>query len=141
MTRAQRRALKKEHNIFKELIKVMKHFFPDLIKKFSRVKDLRHKSYIEYGTDEILITILLGCMMGIGSMRKITEKLDKDECIENIRKILKNTKIREIPHYDTINDFLEMLGVEELEKIRTYMIKSFIEKRCFDNYKFLKKNR
>jgi len=139
MTRKQKRDLIKNKNIFKELVRVVKHFFPELIERLARVKDWRDTRYTTYQTDELLITILIGYMLGVGSMRNVSEKFNKDECIENIRQVLKKYDIEDIPHYDTINDFLELLSVKELEDLRTYMIKSFIEKRCFESFKFLNK--
>lgn len=44
-------------------------------------------------------------------------------------------ELEELPHYDTINNFLEELPPEELEKIRTYMIKELLKKRCFEGYR------
>lgn len=68
-------------------------------------------------------------------MRNMTERLNKDECIENVRKILKFHLLPELPHYDTINNFLCGLDMAELEKIRTYMIRKLVEKRCFEAYR------
>jgi hypothetical protein len=73
--------------------------------------------------------------MTVGSMRSMTENFNKDECIENIKKILNNYELEELPHYDIINDFLEKLDPEELIKIRTYMILELLKKRCFEMYR------
>jgi hypothetical protein len=43
--------------------------------------------------------------------------------------------LEELPHYDTINDFLSGLEVTELENIRTYMIKELLKKRCFEKHR------
>ncbi len=67
-------------------------------------------------------------MTGLKSMRNMSESFNKDECIENIRKVLGLECLDELPHYDTINDFLSCLDVEELEKTRTYMIKELLKK-------------
>ena len=56
-------------------------------------------------------------------MRSMSNMFNKDECIENIRKVLNLEKLEELPHDDTTNDFLAKLELFELEKIRTYMIK------------------
>jgi hypothetical protein len=40
--------------------------------------------------------------MTVGSMRSMAENFNKDECIENIKKILNNYELEELPHYDTI---------------------------------------
>lgn len=139
MTRKQRRKLRKESKAFRELLKVMKHFFKDFINQLDAVKDLRHQSYTTYETAEILFVALLTHLMTIGSMRSMTEEFNKEECIENIRKILNNYDLEELPHHDTINDFLEILPEEELKKIRTNMIKELFKKRCFEQYRYLSK--
>jgi hypothetical protein len=73
--------------------------------------------------------------MGFKSMRSMSEGFNKEECIENIGKILGIKELEELPHYDTINNFLSGLDIAELEKIRTYMIKELLKKRCFENYR------
>lgn len=72
-------------------------------------------------------------------MRSMTERFNKEECIENIKKVLGTQALEEPPHYDTINDFLSKLNSEELEKIRTYMIKALLKKRCLELYRILGK--
>lgn len=139
MNRKQKRELSKKSKAFRELLKVTKHFFKDLIHKLDTVKDSRNQSYITYKTAEILFVALLIHLMNLGSMRNMTDEFNKEECIENIRKILNNYELEELPHHDTINNFLEILPVDELEKIRTYMIKELFKKRCFEQYRFLDK--
>jgi len=73
------------------------------------VKDPRHQSYITYLPDVILFVMILKNIMALTSMRETTEKLNKDECIENIEKVLGIEGLEELPHYDTINDFLSEL--------------------------------
>ena len=65
----------------------------------------------------------------------MTDEFNKDECIENLGKCLGNEQLEELPHYDTINNFLSRLKPSELEYIRTYMIKQLLKKRCFDSYR------
>ncbi|MBU8565677.1 transposase family protein [Virgibacillus pantothenticus] len=55
--------------------------------------------------------------------------------MKNLSKILGIERVDEIPHYDTVNDFLSRLKPEELENIRTYMIKELIKKKCFYDYR------
>ena len=43
--------------------------------------------------------------------------------------------MEELPHYDTINDFLSRLNPAELERIRIDMIKKLFKKRCFESYR------
>ncbi|MBN4063119.1 transposase family protein, partial [Alkaliphilus sp. AH-315-G20] len=123
-------------NFFVEFMKIKEHFFKDLIKNLKRVKDWRNKSYIDYGVEVLLIMIILKNALGVMSMRAMTADFNKAECIDNIKKVVGVDNLKEIPHYDTVNDFLCKLENEELEKIRGYMIKELIKKRCLEQYKY-----
>ncbi|MGG3853941.1 transposase family protein [Caldifermentibacillus hisashii] len=135
VTRKEKRNREKETNYFFEFLKIQKHFFKDLINNLKNVVDHRHQSYITYGPDVILFTMILKNMAGLKSMRNMSDSFNKDECIENVRKVLGLDSLEELPHYDTINDFLSGLDVHELEKIRTYMIKELLKKRSFESYR------
>jgi len=72
-------------------------------------------------------------------MTSMTDKFNKQECIENIAKALGYDTLEELPHYDTINNFLCNLKNEELENIRDYMIKQLLKKRSLEDYRLLNK--
>lgn len=135
VTRKEKRQQEKDKNYFFELIKIQEHFFKELKNRMKNVKDPRHQSYITYDTSTILMMVILKNACDLKSMRTMTAQFNKDECIKNIMKILGIENLEELPHYDTINDFLSRLNMEELEKIRTYMIKELLNKRCFDDYR------
>ena len=102
MNRKERRKLKKEINIFSDVVNIIKQYFPELIKKFEKLTDTRNQSYVEYHMSVIMVTRLLGLLCGIKSMRNITEKFNTEETIKNIANLLE-IELEEIPHYDTIN--------------------------------------
>jgi len=135
MTRKEKREQEKGTNYFFEFVKIKGHFFKDLKEKLQKVKDPRHPSYIEYSCELILWMVILKNACNLKSMRQMTEQFNKSECIENIPKIIGLEKIEELPHYDTINNFLAVLKPQELEKIRTYMIRELLKKRCFEDYR------
>jgi hypothetical protein len=139
LTREEKREREKNKNFFFDFVKIQNHFFRDFVQQLKRVNDNRHQSYITYGTEVILYTILLKNVFGIKSMRRMTEQLNKDECIENIRNVLCLEELHELPHFDTINDFLSKLDPRELEKINIYMIKKLFDKRCFESYRIQNK--
>ncbi|MFA8438189.1 transposase family protein, partial [Pueribacillus sp. YX66] len=139
LTRKEKRNREKNKNYFFDLLKIQHHFFKDFIKQLNKVKDPRHQGYITYGPETILYTILLKSIIGIDTMRNMTVHFNTDECIENVKTALSIDELEELPHYDTINDFLSKLEMEELEKIRTYMIKALLKKRCFESYRILDK--
>lgn len=138
-TRKNKREKEKNINFFGEFIKLQKHFFQDILKHLKRVKDPRHKSYIEYGTDVMLFSVIVKNACSIISMSNMTEQFNKDECIENIAKVLGYDSLVDLPHYDTINNFLCKLKSEEIEKIRDYMIRELFKKRSLEDYRLFNK--
>lgn len=135
MTRKEKREQEKDTNYFFEFTKIKDHFFKQLNKRFKKVKDPRHQSYITYDSDLILLLMILKNACDLKSMRGMTKQFNKEECIENLKKILHVDELEELPHYDTINDFLSALSPTELEGIRTYMVKELLKKRCFEDYR------
>jgi len=139
VTRREKREAEKNTNFFLEFIRIKNHFFKELNEKLRNVKDPRHQSYITYLPDVILYVMIIKNIMGLTSMRETTDKLNKDECIKNIEKVLGIEGLEELPHYDTINDFLSELDPSELERIRVYMIRELLKKRCFEDFRILGK--
>ena len=135
MNRRERRNLKKEINIFSDVVNILKQYFPKLVDKFEKLTDTRHQSYIEYQMSVITITRLLGLLCGIKSMRNTTEKLNTEETIKNISNLL-GIELEEIPHYDTINNVFENIEIEELRKIQKYMVIALIRSKMFDKYRY-----
>lgn len=138
MNRREKRKLKKEINIFSDVVNIIKQYFPELIEKLEKLTDTRHQSYVEYSMSIITITRLLGLLCGIKSMRETTEKFNTEETIANIEKLLE-IEMEEIPHYDTINNVFEKLEIEELRKIQKYMVNRLIRSKMFDKYRFKNK--
>ena len=135
MNRREKRKIKKEIEIFSDVVKIVKQYFPGLSQKLNELTDTRHQSYVEYQMSVITITRLLGLLCGIKSMRETTEKLDTEETIKNIGNILE-IELEEIPHYDTINKVFEKINIEELRKIQKYMVNRLIRSKMFDKYRF-----
>ena len=66
--------------------------------------------------------------------REKKREINTKEAIENIAKIC-GLELEEIPHCDTINDVFENIKIEEIEKIRKYMINKMIRNKMIDRYK------
>lgn len=135
VTRKEIREMEKNDHYFFEFVKIQHHFFKDLKKKLKKVKDPRHTSYISYDTDVMLMMLILKNACNLKSMRGMTKRLNKEKCIKNLSTFLGDANLEELPHYDTLNNFLSRLSPEELGEIRTYMIKELLQKRCFDRYR------
>lgn len=135
MNRREKRKIKKEINVFLDVVRIIKQYFPQLTQKLNELTDSRHQSYVEYQMSVITVTRLLGLLCGMKSMRETTEKLNTEETIKNINALL-GIELEEIPHYDTINDVFEKLEIDELRKIQKYMVNKLIRSKMFDKYRF-----
>ena len=134
MNRKEKSEKKKELNILGDVITIINQYFPELIKKFEGLTDLRHQSYITYKMKVIFMVRLLGLMCEIKSMNEITREFNTNEAIKNIAKIC-GLELEEIPHCDTINDIFKRVEVKEIEEIRKYMIVKMIRNKMLDRFK------
>lgn len=134
MNRKEKRIKKKELNILQEVINVIYQYFPELINKFEGLTDLRNQSYVKYQMKVIFMVRLMGLMCEIKTMNELTRELNTEESIENIAQIC-GLELEEIPHCDTINDVFKNIKVEEIEKIRKYMVVRLIRSKMLDKYK------
>lgn len=118
-----------------ELFRIIKHFFPDLVNLLKKVKDPRHQSYITYETEILLMTKILSSIFYIESMRKTSEKFNCREAIENVKTICGEDELEQLPHWSTINEFLERLDPQQLEKIIPELVRHLLRMRSFENSK------
>jgi hypothetical protein len=63
----------------------------------------------------------------------MTEEFNKNACIENIRKIMGLEELAELPHWSSVNDYLERLKPEELESIMPQLCNRLIRMRSFED--------
>ena len=94
----------------------------------------RSNQHVKYKMKVIFIVRLLGLMCEMKSMHGMTRELNTKESIENIAQIC-DLELEEIPHCDTINDVFEKVRIEEIEKIRKYMINKLIRGKILQRYK------
>ena len=134
MNRKERRNKKKELNILKELVIIIKQYFPELINKFEGLTDVRNQSYVKYQMKVIFIVRLMGLMCEIKTMQGLTRELNTEETIKNIAQIC-GLELEEIPHCDTINDVFEKTNPEEIEEIIKYMINKMIRNKMLEKYR------
>ena len=134
MNRKEKREKKKELNILSDVLTIINQYFPELIKKFEGLTDLRHQSYVTYKMKVIFMVRLLALMCEIKSMQEITREFNTEEAIENIATIC-GLSLDEIPHCDTINDVFKNIEVSEIEEIRKYMIVKMIRNKMLSKFK------
>lgn len=134
LSRKERRELVKDKNLLKELLKIIKKYFPELNTIISKLTDKRHKSYISYKMRTIIMTKLLALMCGITTMAGINSKFNTEEAIKNLSNIC-NQELNEIPHWQTIQDVIEQLDYKEIDEIRKYMFNALLRSKMFDKFK------
>lgn len=130
LTREKKRKLQEKDKGIVDFVKIQNHIFPDLISKLDAVQDPRHQSYITYGSDMLLYPVILKNIFSLHTMRGMNDWFYDGNCRSNLEKLM-GKEIPEIPHYDTINDFLELLAPEELDGIRTELISKLIRSKSF----------
>jgi len=88
------------------VVKVIHHFFPELLSLLKRVEDPRHQSYVIYSNHVLLMTRILSSIFYINSMRSTSEEFNDETVIENIG-VLCGAELRELPYWETINNYLK----------------------------------
>lgn len=85
MSREQERIRKKlKQNPIVECNWIQRKFYPTLFSKFSRVKDPRNQSYIDYSVKTMLGTLYYKCIGGISSMQEMNRRFNDDKVVENL---------------------------------------------------------
>ena len=135
LKRKARRELLKDKNLIKELVIIINKYFPNLNKLIDKLTDKRHKSYIKYNIRTLILTKLFALLCGITSINEINNNFNTEEAINNLSNIC-NQKLDEVPDWQTIQDVIEQLNIEEIRNIRKHMVKSLIRSKMFDKYRY-----
>lgn len=136
MNRRQRRELRSDKNLVKELYSIIMKYLPNLFNMFDNISDKRHKSYVTYEMKTICVTRLFPLLCGLTSMSEISsDNFNTDICIKNISKIC-GQELLELPYWETIQDVFVNMQLEELRNIQKYIVKALIRSKMFDKYKY-----
>ena len=73
------------------------------------------------------------------TMREMEENFNKTNCIDTLRIMSGNQKLKEMPHYDTLNYYLEKLSPDCLSDLRKKMVVSLIRGKQFNKNRLLGK--
>ena len=136
MNRKERRNLRKDKDLVKELYSIITKYLPDLFNMFDNLTDSRNQSYVSYSMKTICVTRLFGLLCGLTTMTDISsDTFDTDNCIKNLSKIC-NQELEELPYWETIQDVFMNINTDELRNIQKYIVKALIRSKMFDKYKF-----
>ena len=136
LTKADRRALVKDKNLLREIMKIINKYLPELTPMISELTDKRNKSYIKYKMKTLILTRLFALICGITTMTEISSsKFNTEETIKNLSSIC-NQNLKEVPDWQTIQDVIEQLEISEIENIRKYIVIALIRSKMFDRYRY-----
>lgn len=122
-----------------EWIRILYHFFEDFTKWIEQMKDPRNQSYITYTQSDLVYMALLKNICSLKSMRQMEECFNEEQCIDTLRYLSGNRHLSEMPHYDTLNYYLEKLPPEELSQVRRKMVASLVRRKQFYKNRLLGK--
>ena len=111
---------------------VTNHFFHSLKEWILEMDDPRNQSYTTYTQADLTYLAILKNICGQHSMREMEENFNKDTCIDTLRILSGNQNLDEMPHYDTLNYYLERLSPECLSELRKKMVTSLIRGKQFN---------
>ena len=139
MTKKEKRERKEQDRGIVDFMMVTNHFFNSLRKWISDMDDPRNQSYTTYTQTDLVYMGILKNVCGQKSMREMEENFNKSNCIDTLRIMSGNKKLNEMPHYDTLNYYLERLSSDCLSDLRKKMVTSLIRGKHFNRYRLLGK--
>lgn len=136
MNRKERRNLRKDKDLIKELYSIIIKYLPKLLDMFENLTDVRNQSYVTYKMKTICVTRLFGLLCGLTTMTDISsDNFNSDNCIKNLSKIC-NQSLEDIPYWETIQDVFMNIKTDELRDIQKYIVKALVRSKMFDKYRF-----
>ena len=135
--KALKRKKKEKDRGIVDLMMVMHHFFKELPTWIDEMEDPRHPSYITYQQSDLFYMGLLKNLCGVKTMHAMEEQFNEKNCIETLRILSGNKTLKEMPHSDTLNYYLERLSPNCLSELRKKLIKRLIRMKSFQGGKLL----
>ena len=139
MRKREKRERKKQDRGIVDFMMVTNHFFHSLREWILEMDDPRNPSYITYTQADLVYMAILKNICGQHSMREMEENFNNETFIDTLRIMSGNHKLNEMPHYDTLNYYLEKLSPECLSGLRKKMVKCLIRGKQFNRNRLLGK--
>ena len=128
-----------ERNASAECNKIQRKYIPNLQQMFSDTIDPRNPSYIQYTNRIMLSTLYHKGLGGVVSMQEMTETFNQEMVVNNIYTYSGEKPQDYLPHYVTLNEYLERLDPVEIENILYQICYDSIRRKSFNNGRFMKK--
>ena len=139
MTKAQKRKLKEQDKGIVGFIMLQQHFWKDLNIWINEMTDPRNPSYISYTQADLFFMGILKNVCAQESMREMDENFNTEVCIDTLAWMSRDRNLKKMPHYDTLNYYLERLSPQCLTDLRAKMLTSLIRSKQFYRNRLLGK--
>lgn len=115
------------------MAKTIRHYFPDLFDRMDLFKDHRkRKAYT-------IAELITGCIALFLFKETSRNAINNDRKEAQFRKNYERVFKLSLPHMDTVDDFLCLLAVDELEHFKAAMMIHLIEQKVLHQFKLLSK--
>lgn len=135
--KALKRKKKEKDRGIVDLMMIMHHFFRELPEWIDEMKDPRHPSYTTYQQSDLFYMGLMKNLCGVKTMHAMEEQFNENNCIETLRILSGDKNLKEMPHSDTLNYYLERLSPDCLSQLRKKLVKRLIRMKSFQRGKLL----
>ena len=139
MTKREKRERKEKDRGIVDFMMVTNNFFHSFREWISEMSDPRNQSYITYAQTDLIYMGILKNVCAQHTMREMEENFNKTNCIDTLRIMSGNQKLEEMPHYDTLNYYLEKISPACLSALRKKMVVSLIRGKQFNKNRLLGK--
>lgn len=99
--------------------------------------DPRNQSYITYTQSDYVYMEILKNICSVKAMHSMEEMFNEMNCIRTLGILSSNANLQEMPHSDSLNNYLKKLLPECLAELRGKMIKSLLRMKSFYNGRLL----
>ena len=113
-----------------ETVKIVKHHFPDFYQRLEKIQDPRKQAH--YDIDEIIFGAVSMFLFKTGSRNNYDNFRKTGKFTKNFKKVF---GLR-LPSMDAVADVIKEISETELEKLKTVMIKTLLEKKVFHKWRF-----
>ena len=130
-TKAKKRSYKQHDKGIVGLLFIIKHFFKHLPEWIEEMTDPRNQSYITYTQADYIYMGMLKNICGVKTMYSMEELFNETACIRTLGIFSGNKELKEMPHSDSLNNYLKKLSPQCLAELRKKMIKSLLRMKSF----------
>ena len=120
-----KREKKLRDNLIFSLSKTISHYYPDLFDKIGKLEDCRKKRHYELA--ELVMACVFMFVFRKGSRNAFNNERSEKKFRKNYERIF---RIR-LPHMDTVDEVMRILDENQLEKLKTEMVKVLTGRKMF----------